>query len=102
MVSVATASKFPFLCKVQVIAYSMLSRSSTYLDLPREEKEKAILSEKRPTECPVLHKLTYPRLIENFQKGETPTFIEHMECSLRLLESQPNAMVAFSGCALVG
>ncbi|KAK0517448.1 hypothetical protein JMJ35_000603 [Cladonia borealis] len=38
-------------------------------------------------------------LIENFQKNETPTFIEHIDCALKLLESQPNAMVIFSGGA---
>ena len=97
MVSTTTASNFTSLCKDQDIPYSMLSGSSTYPDLPREKKEKATLSEKRLTECSVLRKLTYLRLIENFQKNETPTFIEHIDCALKLLESQPNAMVIFSG-----
>lgn len=75
----------------------MLSRSNTYLPLTREEKEKDVLLEEALTEYLVLQKLTYLRLIENFQKGETPTFIEHIGCALKLLESQPNAMVVFSG-----
>ena len=83
MVCLITTFSFTLLYKVQNIAYRMLSGSSTYL-----------------TEFSVLHKLTYPRLIEDFQKGETPTLIEHINCALRLLESQPNAMVVFSGCVL--
>ncbi len=101
MVCLTTASNFTFLRKVQNIAYGMLSGSSTYQDLSRKEERKEILLGERLTECLFLHKLTYPRLIENFQKGETPTFIEHIDCALRLLESQPNAMVVFSGCVLV-
>ena len=101
MVCLTTISNFTFLCKVKNIAYSMLSRPSIYAKFSRKEKEKKFLSVERLIECSVLYKLTYPRLIENFQKGETPTFIEHIECALRLLESQPNAMVVFSGCVLV-
>lgn len=47
---------------------------------------------------PTTFKLTpLQRAIESFQKGETPTFIEHIRAGIRLLEEQPNSMLVFSG-----
>ncbi|KAJ5683600.1 hypothetical protein N7462_006765 [Penicillium macrosclerotiorum] len=36
-------------------------------------------------------------LIEPFQKGETPTFIEHVKAGLRILAKDPSALLMFSG-----
>jgi hypothetical protein len=36
-------------------------------------------------------------LIADFQSGETPTFIEHIKASLRLLEADPEALLVISG-----
>lgn len=36
-------------------------------------------------------------LIEGFQQGETPTFIEHIKAGVRLLGQDENATLVFSG-----
>jgi folylpolyglutamate synthase len=36
-------------------------------------------------------------LISGFQKGETPTFIEHIKAGVRLLKADPDAVLVFSG-----
>ncbi|KAL4923387.1 DUF218 domain protein [Aspergillus undulatus] len=38
-------------------------------------------------------------LIEPFQRGETPTFIEHIKAGIRLLAEHPEALLVFSGGA---
>ncbi|KAL8672387.1 MAG: hypothetical protein Q9168_003160 [Polycauliona sp. 1 TL-2023] len=35
--------------------------------------------------------------IEPFQRGETPTFMEHIKTGLRILSEQPNSLLVFSG-----
>ena len=40
------------------------------------------------------------RLIEEFQKGETPTFIKHVRTGLKELAGDPGALLAFSGYVL--
>lgn len=35
--------------------------------------------------------------IEPFQRGETPTFIEHIKAGLRVLSREPNSLLVFSG-----
>lgn len=37
------------------------------------------------------------RLIEPFQKGETPTFIEHVKAGLAALVQRPDSLLVFSG-----
>lgn len=37
--------------------------------------------------------------IESFQKGETPTFIEHVKAGLNILGEEPNSLLVFSGLA---
>lgn len=37
------------------------------------------------------------RVIEPFQTGETPTFIQHIDRGLDLLETDAQAMLVFSG-----
>ena len=37
------------------------------------------------------------RLIEPFQKGETPTFLAHIKEGIRLLGEQPGSLLVFSG-----
>lgn len=37
------------------------------------------------------------RLIEPFQKGETPTFIDHVKAGLKALAEDPNGLLVFSG-----
>lgn len=37
------------------------------------------------------------RLIEDFQKGETPTFIEHARAGVGALAEDPEALLVFSG-----
>jgi hypothetical protein len=39
------------------------------------------------------------RLIAPCQKGETPTFVKHMEAGLMFLSEFPNALLVFSGYA---
>ena len=36
-------------------------------------------------------------LIASFQKGETPTFIQHIQAGLELLVSTSNSLLTFSG-----
>ncbi|KAL2048836.1 hypothetical protein ABVK25_010894 [Lepraria finkii] len=43
--------------------------------------------------------LVLSRAIEPFQKGEIPTFIEHIKAGLTVLEEQPDSMLIFSGGA---
>lgn len=40
------------------------------------------------------------RLIEPFQKGETPTFIEHVKAGLDALVQRPDSLLVFSGLDL--
>ncbi|KAI4175671.1 MAG: hypothetical protein LQ348_006139, partial [Seirophora lacunosa] len=35
--------------------------------------------------------------IEPFQRGETPTFIEHIQAGLRILSEEPDSLLVFSG-----
>ncbi|KAI4140006.1 MAG: hypothetical protein L6R39_006006 [Caloplaca ligustica] len=35
--------------------------------------------------------------IEPFQRGETPTFIEHIKAGLKVLSEEPNSLLVFSG-----
>jgi hypothetical protein len=37
------------------------------------------------------------RLIEPFQRGETPTFTAHVQAGLRALAEDPNGLLVFSG-----
>lgn len=37
------------------------------------------------------------RLIEPFQKGETPTFIDHVKAGLKALAKDPHGLLVFSG-----
>lgn len=37
------------------------------------------------------------RLIEPFQRGETPTFMNHVKAGLRALSKDPDALLVFSG-----
>lgn len=37
------------------------------------------------------------RLIEGFQRGETPTFIAHIRAGLEILAQDPDALLIFSG-----
>ena len=45
----------------------------------------------------VLTALRIPRIIEPFQKGETPTFIQHIDSGLDILKTDARAMLVFSG-----
>lgn len=35
--------------------------------------------------------------VESFQRGETPTFIEHIKAGLKTLSEEPNSLLVFSG-----
>lgn len=39
------------------------------------------------------------RVIEPFQKGETATFVKHIQAGLQLLQEQPDSLLVFSGWA---
>ena len=41
--------------------------------------------------------LIFSRLIESFQKGETPTFINHAQAGLKALSEDPDSLLIFSG-----
>lgn len=40
---------------------------------------------------------TPSRLIEPFQKGETPTFTDHVKAGLKALAEDPHSLLVFSG-----
>jgi hypothetical protein len=55
---------------------------------------------------PILHSIIYlrvltmptmGRLIEPFQRGETPTFTAHVQAGLRALADDPYGLLVFSG-----
>lgn len=44
------------------------------------------------------HLSKFGRVIEHFQRGETPTFREHIKAGLRALMERPSSLLVFSGC----
>lgn len=45
--------------------------------------------------------VTNARAIEPFQKGETPTFVQHIEAGLDALAAKEDALLVFSGCVFL-
>lgn len=64
------------------------------MGLARKNGQKSSLSDSISR----LSKLTFLyRLIEPFQKGETPTFTNHVKAGLEALASDPSSLLVFSG-----
>ncbi|CAG8404481.1 unnamed protein product [Penicillium salamii] len=61
------------------------------------EDEWSVRQTKCPDEAQKSTQLMKRRIIEPFQKGETPTFTEHLKAGLKALEDDPYGLLVLSG-----